>query len=133
MNGLVIDTSALISIINAEPEAVRFLEILVSADRLCMSTGTVHEVNCVLQRYRRDEGPELMSGLLGQLRPEIISFDIGQLEIARAAYVVFGRGAGHPAGLNMADCFSYALAKALDLPLLFKGNDFIHTDISPAI
>lgn len=133
MTGLVIDTSALVAVINGEPDAVRFLEALVSASRLCMSAATAHELNCVLLRHRRDDGPALLSGLLGRLEPEILPFDAVQLDIARAAYAFYGRGAKHKAGLNMGDCFAYALAKTADLPLLFKGNDFIHTDIRPAI
>jgi ribonuclease VapC len=55
-----------------------------------------------------------------------------QAFIAREAYRDFGRGSGHPAGLNFGDCFSYALAKATGEPLLFKGDDFLHTDVRPA-
>lgn len=129
---LVVDTSALVAIINGEPEAVEFLGILISADRICMSVATAHELNCVMQRYRHDDGQRLLDGLLQSLDPKLISFDLAQLEIARAAYVLYGRGTGHRAGLNMADCYSFALAKALDLPLLYKGNDFIYTDVIAA-
>lgn len=129
---MVVDTSALVAVINAEPEAIEYLEMLVSADRICISTATVHELNCVMQRYRRSDGPQLLRGLLGQLRPEIITFDSNQVEVAGEAYAIYGRGSRHPAGLNMADCYSYALAKVLDLPLLFKGNDFVHTNIRQA-
>lgn len=132
MGGLVVDTSALVAIINGEPEAASFLEILISADRVCLSVATAHELNCVMRRYRTKDGPRLLKGLLDRLEPEIIAFDIVHLEISREAYALYGRGSEHAAGLNMADCYSYALAKAFDLPLLFKGNDFIHTDIVPA-
>ncbi len=71
--------------------------------------------------------------LIDGLPLEIIPFDAAQLDLAKAAYAEFGRGSGHAAKLNMGDCFSYALAKALDLPLLFKGNDFGHTDIASAL
>jgi ribonuclease VapC len=57
---------------------------------------------------------------------------LDQAHIARAAYRDFGKGSGHPARLNFGDCFAYALAKATDEPLLFKGDDFIHTDVEPA-
>jgi ribonuclease VapC len=56
-----------------------------------------------------------------------------QARIAREAYRDFGRGSGHPAGLNLGDCFAYALAKAANEPLLFKGNDFARTDVTPAL
>jgi ribonuclease VapC len=82
-----------------------------------------------MQRYRREDGPRVLDGLLERLQPDFVAFDVAQLEIARAAYALYGRGTKHPASLNMADCYSYALSKLLDLPLLFKGNDFAHTDI----
>jgi ribonuclease VapC len=132
VSGLVVDTSALVAVINAEPEAVVFLEKLVAAERICVSTATVHELNCVMQCYRRSDGPGLLRGLLGRLRPEMIAFDNSQLEIAGEAYAMYGRGSQHPAGLNMADCYSYALSKVLGMPLLFKGDDFIHTDVHQA-
>ena len=56
-----------------------------------------------------------------------------QARIARQAYRDFGKGSRHPAQLNFGDCFAYALAKELREPLLFKGNDFIHTDVVPAV
>jgi ribonuclease VapC len=133
MAGLVIDTSALVAIINAEPEATDFLIALIAADRICLSTATGHELNCVMQSARFADGPDLLEGLLAKLEPEMIAFDAAQLEIARYAYRTYGRGSGHAAKLNMADCYSYALAKILDLPLLFKGNDFTLTDVSIAI
>jgi ribonuclease VapC len=71
--------------------------------------------------------------LVENLSPQVVSFDLGQLAVAKAAYTRFGRGTGHPANLNMGDCFAYAVAKTRRLPLLFKGNDFIHTDVEPAL
>jgi ribonuclease VapC len=132
MSGLVVDTSALVAIINGEPEAAAFLQLLISADRVCLSTATAHELNCVMQRYRREDGPKLLAGLLEKLEPEMLPFDAENLVIANNAYETYGRGSKHAAALNMADCYAYALAKAIDLPLLFKGNDFIHTDVRAA-
>lgn len=132
MAGVVVDTSAWIAIVNAEPETEEFLKVLVAAEAIFMSAATAHEVNCVLQRYRQEDGPHLLNGLYERLEPQVIAFDQLQLEIARTAYMTYGRGSGHVAGLNMADCFSYALAKALDLPMLYKGNDFPHTDTKSA-
>ena len=68
--------------------------------------------------------------MVSLLEAEIVPFDAVQLVTARQAYREFGRGSGHRASLNMGDCFSYALAKIRGLPLLFKGDDFIHTDIA---
>lgn len=131
MSAFVVDTSALVAIVNAEPEATEFLELLISAERICLSVATAHELNCVMQSARFDDGQKLLNGLLAKLEPEMVAFTSEQLELARVAYKRYGRGSGHPARLNMADCYAYALAKWLSLPLLFKGLDFIHTDIQP--
>jgi ribonuclease VapC len=56
-----------------------------------------------------------------------------QARIGREAYRDFGKGSGHPAQLNFGDCFAYALAKVTGEPLLFKGSDFVHTDVTPAV
>ena len=70
---------------------------------------------------------------IGRLRPAVVEATLAQLEAARTAYSLYGRDTGHPANLNMGDCFSYALAKTRNLPLLFKGEDFIHTDVRSAL
>ena len=77
--------------------------------------------------------PSCFQPLLDHLDLKVMPFDALQLDIAQDAYKRFGRGSGHSAGLNMGDCYSYALAKSLDMPLLFKGEDFIHTDIMSAL
>ena len=98
-----------------------------------ISTATLFEAFCAIRR------PELLSyrirlqPLLDHLDLKVMPFDALQLDIAQDAYKRFGRGSGHSAGLNMGDCYSYALAKSLDMPLLFKGEDFIHTDIMSAL
>jgi ribonuclease VapC len=63
----------------------------------------------------------------------VLAFDANQATMAFDAYLRFGRGSGHPAQLNLGDCAAYALAQSLNLPLLFKGNDFIHTDVNSAL
>jgi ribonuclease VapC len=63
---------------------------------------------------------------------ELMPFDAKQAAVASRAYRDFGRGSGHPAGLNLGDCFSYALANVVGEPLLFAGDDFVHTDVIPA-
>ena len=133
MTALVIDTSALIAIINAEPETIRLLQALTAVDTVYLSFATLHEAHCVMVRNRNDDGPKLLDGLVGRLAPQMVSFDQVQYEIARSAYANFGRGTEHAAGLNLADCYSYALAKSLDVPLLYKGNDFAQTDIRSAL
>ena len=133
MTDVVVDTSALVAIINNEPETDAFLDVLVLADPVFRSLASLHEAYCVMQRYRSDDGSELLRGLVDRLGVELVPFDLKQQEIARTAYARYGRGSGHRANFNMADCYSYALAKSLDLPLLFKGNDFVHSDILAAL
>jgi ribonuclease VapC len=79
------------------------------------------------------DGVRRLHALAAGLQFEIVAFDQHLAEVAVSAHVRFGRGSGHPANLDLGDCFSYALAKSRNLPLLFKGNDFIHTDIVPAL
>ena len=98
-----------------------------------VSTATIHEANCVVARGNYSRIADSVTELIADLNVHPISFTSEQVAAAREAYLVFGRGSGHPARLNMGDCFSYALAKTRDLPLLFKGDDFIHTDIRPAL
>ena len=71
--------------------------------------------------------------LLELLRIELAPFDAAQAVAARAAYADFGKGSGHPAGLNFGDCLTYGLAKATGQPLLYVGDDFAHTDLHPAL
>lgn len=98
-----------------------------------ISVATLHELYCVAVRDDFTNGTERANELLSLIEPELVPFDVEQLTIARDGYVRYGRGSGHPASLNMGDCFSYALAKSRQIPLLFKGGDFIHTDIEPAL
>lgn len=133
MSGLVVDTSALVAILNQEPEARDFATACHDAETLMISAGTLHEANCVMVRSNIDEGTTRLDALVRRLDLTIAAFDAEQLEASRAAYMLYGRGTGHPALLNMGDCFAYALAKTRRLPLLFKGNDFVHTDIEPAL
>lgn len=77
--------------------------------------------------------PAELQVLIDRLELTVVPFDLAQLEVARLAYSRYGRGSRHRADLNMGDCFAYALAKTRNLPLLFKGDDFIHTDIESAL
>jgi ribonuclease VapC len=129
---IAIDTSALIAIANAEPEADVFAEIIGRTSSL-VSTATLFEAHSVSMRWGGGTQPDKLQDILERLELTVVPFDAVQLEAARTAYSQYGRGRGHRADLNMGDCFSYALAKTRRLPLLFKGDDFIHTDIEPAL
>lgn len=116
-----------------EPEALACAQAMAERDHCAISTASVLEGYSVMIRRRIPDGFERMTGLITDLRLDVIAFDGRQLEAGIRAYRLYGRGTGHGAGLNLGDCFSYALAKTRDLPLLFKGEDFVHTDIVPAL
>lgn len=126
---MIIDTSALIAILRGEPESVAFLEIIRSTVPRRISAGTYVELGVVVD----GPGDPIASRRLDDflLRMSIIVEPVTetQARIAREAYRDFGKGSGHRAGLNFGDCFAYALARDLNEPLLFKGDDFRHTDI----
>ena len=125
---MVIDTSAIMAIIYAEPEELIFIELInESPDCLLSSPGYV-EASIVLGTKHDQQGVENLNLLIAALSITIVPFTVEQAQLASAAFLRFGKGR-HPAKLNMGDCFSYALAKSTNQPLLFKGNDFIHTDI----
>lgn len=129
---MIVDTSALIAILQDEQESDSFIRSIVSAKLVRISSGTAIELTAVCTRRRmasRRRVDELFAEL--GLRTETVTIE--QARIGELAYREFGIGSGHPARLNFGDCFAYALAKATGEPLLFKGDDFIHTDITPAL
>lgn len=129
---IAVDTSALMAIINAEVEA-RDFATMIGTTASAVSTGTLLEAHAASARWFGSEKAIAMEILLGKLELTVVPFDHVQLDVAKSAYSRYGRGTGHRANLNMGDCFAYALAKTRKLPLLFKGNDFIHTDVEPAL
>ncbi|MDC7789140.1 type II toxin-antitoxin system VapC family toxin [Rhodoplanes sp. TEM] len=128
---MVVDTSALMAILLGEAERPVFETIILSAPAAVMSVVGVVETTIALCGKRRDAEAARLDGLLADFGIEVSSVDPVQGAWARQAFVRYGRGR-HPAALNFGDCFSYALAKSLDIPLLFKGDDFSRTDIVPA-
>lgn len=133
MSGFVIDTSAIISVLLREPDADMFRIYLDRTASPMVSAATVHEAYCVSVRDNFPMKARQVDDFLALVEPEIVPFDAGQLAIARDAYSRYGRGSGRTAVLNMGDCFAYALARSRNLPLLFKGDDFVRTDIQPAL
>ena len=97
-----------------------------------MSAATAVEINAVLTRRLRPEDQRRVERLLDVWGIELVPFDAAQAGIATRAYRDFGRGSGHPAALNLGDCHSYALAIVANEPLLFVGDDFVHTDVVDA-
>lgn len=128
---MVIDTSALLAVILEEPDASLYFSAIANSPVRLVSTGSVVEASLVLVGRRTPGGTALLDTLISQFDMEVVSFNVQQAQIAREAFRRFGKGR-HKAGLNFGDCFSYALAKETGQPLLFKGNDFTHTDLTPA-
>ncbi|MCA0257474.1 MAG: type II toxin-antitoxin system VapC family toxin [Proteobacteria bacterium] len=128
---MVIDTSAIVAIAFNEPDAEDFELKIIHAPRRFMSTASVLELSMVLETRLGEAGAAELDLWLHKAGVEIIAFDEDQLSMARRAWQRFGKGR-HKAGLNYGDCFSYALAKSRGEPLLFKGDDFTHTDIDAA-
>lgn len=130
---MILDTSALIAILQAEPEADRLLDAILQAEQVQMSAATFVEAAIVIDGRRDPVLSRMFDTLLNDLGVEIRPVSVEQARLARQAYRDFGKGSGHPARLNFGDCFSYAAAVAVDDVLLFKGDDFRHTDVRPAV
>lgn len=129
---MIVDSSAIVAVALREPERYTFENMLGKASVRRMSAGTWVELAAVAIRGRVIALPWL-DNLLEIFKIEIEPVTIEQARIGHQAYREFGIGSGHRARLNFGDCFAYALAKVLDEPLLFKGDDFKHTDIRCAI
>ncbi|MGL5817996.1 MAG: type II toxin-antitoxin system VapC family toxin [Phycicoccus sp.] len=130
---MIVDTSALVAILGAEPERDTFLGAIRSADQVAMSAATYVELGAVVDGRQDPVASRLVDDLLTALRIEVVPLTPEQAAIGRAAYRDFGRGSGHPARLNLGDCYSYALARQTGRPLLYKGDDFGHTDMVSAV
>lgn len=128
MTGLAIDTSALVAILTKEPEGATFKTVMFNYSLLVMSAANLLEARMVLHG-RHPALPGELDALVVEMRIQIEPVTASQSDIAFEAFQRFGKGTGHKAGLNFGDCFAYALAKDRGAPLLFKGNDFIHTDV----
>jgi ribonuclease VapC len=129
---MVIDSSAIIAILFDEPEAQAFLSQMATAEVCRLSAASLVEVGIVLRREATTKRREAFDEMLRLFTIQIEPVSEAQAYLALDAYDRFGKGTGHPAGLNYGDCFSYALAKQAGEPLLFKGNDFTHTDLEAA-
>jgi len=129
---MIVDASAVIAILRHEREAVTFAKAIAGASSRRISAVNYVEAAAVIDGSRDPIASRRLDDLLraGQIVIEPVT-EI-QAHLARDAYRDFGKGSGHPAGLNLGDCFAYALAKLTGEPLLYKGDDFTHTDITPA-
>jgi ribonuclease VapC len=129
---MIVDTSALLAMLFREPEREEFARLIEESEFARISTATLLEASIVVDAKGDRDLSRRLDELVRALQLEIEPFSVEQASIARAAYADFGKGSGHPAGLNFGDCFAYSLATAMDEPLLFKGEDFARTDIRVA-
>lgn len=123
-----LDTSAVVAILQDEPEAPALLETLVVAGARSISAATLVEAGVVLQARYGDHGERELDLFIQRAEVAVVPLTADHASLARSAFRRFGKGR-HAAGLNFGDCFSYALAVALDGPLLFVGDDFAATDV----
>lgn len=126
---MIIDTSVVVAILRDEPDAAAYLEAIRSTLPRSISAATYVELGVVIDGPGDPIASRRLDDLLGRMGIVIEPVTEPQARIARLAYRDFGKRSGHPARLNFGDCFAYALARDLNEPLLFKGDDFRHTDI----
>jgi ribonuclease VapC len=128
---ILLDSSALVAILTGEPERQSFIERIESAGQNLMSVANYLETAIVIETRYGAEGGRDLDLFLSKAPIELAPVDAEQANLARWAYRQFGKGR-HRAGLNFGDCFAYALAKLENRPLLYKGDDFCHTDLRSA-
>lgn len=130
---IVVDSSAVVAILEREDDSDLYARVIQDADDLTMSAVNAHECAVVLRRRRGPEGERILWLFLADNGVQILPFDEEQARRASEAFGRYGKGIDPKARLNLADCAAYALAKSLSAPLLFKEDDFIHTDIEVAV
>jgi ribonuclease VapC len=129
---IALDSSALVAIAADEPDAKPFAQA-VADNRCIIGTPTLLELHMVLRDRAGEIGLQLLEALMRRRNVERVDFTEAHFRLAAAAFDRYGRGGGHPARLNFGDCMAYAVAKAHRVPLLYKGDDFAHTDIASAL
>jgi len=129
---MVIETSAVVAILNLEPDGEIFARAIAMAAIRSISAATLAELGIVMAGRFGEAGAQAVDDLIRDGRVGVVPFDAEQAALAREAYRRFGKG-NHSAGLNFGDCFAYALAKITGDTLLFKGSDFAQTDIISAL
>ena len=125
---MVLDTSAILAILQDEPERRKFNEAIEAAETRSLSTASFVECSMILESRYGPDGVRALDLFISKAHIALAPVDEEQANLARRAFREYGKGR-HRAGLNYGDCFSYALAFALNEPLLFKGDDFLRTDV----
>lgn len=126
----VVDSSAILAVLRQEADADLYLDAIDTADTLRISAANYLEAAIVVDCAHDPVASRRFDQFLAEADIQVEPVTAGQARIARDAYRDYGKGSGHKAGLNFGDCLAYALAKETGEPLLFKGDDFIHTDIA---
>ncbi len=129
---MIVDSSALVAVIKREPDWLELSEKMEATESLRMSAASYLETAIVVDGLRDPVQSAKLDEIILDMEMVIEPVTVEQAKIARQAYRDYGKGSGHPAGLNFGDCFSYALARAKREPMLWKGEDFGHTDIRNA-
>ncbi|HYO02422.1 MAG TPA: type II toxin-antitoxin system VapC family toxin [Mycobacterium sp.] len=130
---MIVDTSAIIAILRAENDAAVYAKAIATAEVRRLSAASYLECGIVLDSQRDPIISRGLDALLQEAEFVVEPVTERQARLARQAYVDFGKGSGHSAGLNFGDCLSYALAQDMREPLLWKGNDFGHTGVQSAL
>ena len=129
---IVVDTSALVAIVFAVPERKSFLRVIERCEGALVITVTAVETRRAVHGRRGQRAVVLLDDLLRLAPFEMVAPGLAEMDAAYSAFVAYGKGSGHPAGLNFGDVFSDALAKVRGLPLRYKGSDFGQTDVAAA-
>jgi len=130
---MIVDASAIIAILRDEPDALSYAKVIASASSRRISAVNYVEAAVVIDGSRDPVASRRFDDLVRAVQLVTEPVTEAQARIAREAYRDFGKGSGHPAALNLGDCFAYALAKVTGEPILFKGDDFTHTDLTSAL
>lgn len=128
---MIVDTSAIVAILEDEDTASWCMRVLGNASRVRLSAASYLETAIVVDGTRNPELSRQLDALVEEAEVTIEPVTESHVRLARVAYREFGKGSGHRARLNFGDCFAYALAREANEPLLFVGNDFAYTDVRP--
>jgi ribonuclease VapC len=130
---MIVDSSALVAIIKQEPDGPQIAQIMESAKAVRLSAASYLETSIVIDGLRSPAQSARWDDLIEAMEMVIEPVTVAQAKIARQAYRDYGKGSGHAAGLNLGDCFTYALAREKREPVLWKGDGFSHTDLRAAV
>lgn len=130
---MIVDTSAILALAFDEDMAPRIFDVLAGPEIKRISAANLFEALAVVDRRNDQDAIRLVEESIARFAIVVEAVTPEQVELARAAWNRFGKGTGHPANLNFGDCVAYALAAELGEPLLFVGNDFVHTDLQAAM